>query len=101
MDRTMRTIRSKDRGTHISAHLCSAEQTWSTAPLLLLQRCGASIPSLMPSADCALSAGDAMLTSECSEGMSSGVWLVLQEDVMLGFGCDVWHAAVLCAGVNE
>lgn len=43
---------------------------------------------------------DSMASSECSEVVSSGVWLVLKEDCMLGFAAELLHL-VREIGVGE
>lgn len=94
MDGAVRAVGGKERGAHVSADLCSAENTCFAAALLALQRRRRAVPLAMPLAHHLASALHSVATSERSEAADSVVWSILKEDVMLGLGAEMRHGSV-------
>jgi hypothetical protein len=91
VDGAMRAVGGEDWGTHVSAHLCSAEDAWSALARTLLQRGRRAIPPLMPPQQHPPSALHRVAARERSEATSGVARSVLEEDVVLGFSAEVRH----------
>ena len=57
------------------------------------------VPALVPALHGPRSTGDCMASSERSEAVSSGMWSILEEDVVLGICAEVCHGCVASAAV--
>ena len=82
-------------------HLPATERARPAASLPALQRGGAAVPPLVPSAHHLLSTSHTVAPSECGEGMSGGVGTVLEKDAVLGSWTELLHGEECSAAEEE